>query len=177
MPFSEMAPVAISCGLFVPFLISFGDEAVMRKGESRSTGFYVSALSVLTVAVLLFHFTVGFQSLWIKNHFTRCQSHLKNLGTAMDMYAADNDGSYPPSMEMVTPKYLAEIPSCYVRDFSPEVWEHYRRLYGVKKGGYAYKLSDDKSTFTIYCKCSNHSQIGIFNYPQYNSVNGLTARP
>ena len=49
-----------------------------------------------------------------KNHgqLTVCKSNLKNLGTALEMYATDNGGRYPTSTADLVPNYLKTFPQC-----------------------------------------------------------------
>lgn len=41
-----------------------------------------------------------------------CESNLKNLATALEMYAVDNSGHYPTSFKELVPNYLAKVPNC-----------------------------------------------------------------
>ncbi len=41
-----------------------------------------------------------------------CQSNLKNLATALEMYSTDNVGRYPEELALLTPRYLKLIPAC-----------------------------------------------------------------
>jgi hypothetical protein len=61
-----------------------------------------------------------------------CKSNLKNLGTAVEMYADDWNGEYPRSLGLLTPNYIKIIPEC------PEVgsvtysYERNRRMRGYQ---------------------------------------------
>ena len=47
------------------------------------------------------------------NNLTACKSNCKNIATALEMYASDNKGQYPKSLDGLFPKsYLRRIPSC-----------------------------------------------------------------
>ena len=121
---------------------------------------------------------VGFNSLVVRNHYTRCQSNLKNLGTALEMYSTDNEGLYPESLSQLTPRYLKEIPRCFPGKHSKKAIRIYKRLRKVNLGDYRYKRSHNMANYTIYCNSENHSQLGIKDdYPRYTSASGLTARP
>lgn len=41
-----------------------------------------------------------------------CRATLKNVGTALEMYATDASGRYPPRMEALVPSYLKAMPTC-----------------------------------------------------------------
>lgn len=47
-----------------------------------------------------------------RKRLLECKTNLKDLGTAMEMYSTDYDGHYPSQLQMLTPNYLAELPSC-----------------------------------------------------------------
>lgn len=93
-----------------------------------------------------------------------CQSNLKNLATANEMYSTDWSGNYPQSLEKLTPNYLVEIPSCPT-DGHP---------------AYAFEVSDpdaDGDTYEIICK-GDHSAMGVpANYPRYSWLMGLLLEP
>ncbi len=98
--------------------------------------------------------------------YKHCKSNLKNLALALEMYAADNDGLYPPSLNYLTKPlsdangYLQSIPKCLVRDtdtYSP-----------------SYKTTPERDRFRIYCSGSNHKLItSKDNLPGIDSVLGL----
>jgi len=114
-----------------------------------------------------------------------CQSNLKNIATALDMYASDNTGHYPEKLGNLAPDYLREIPTC------PEAkLDSYSPSYEV------YFDPDPKnSIFTIYCSGYNHiwnhtHQTRFFglikvrqrldlppNYPKYSSIYGSIWEP
>ena len=101
--------------------------------------------------------------------FTLCMSHCKNIGTALDMYADDNDGAFPAKLEMLTPDYLRAIPTCSAHERKIE-------LIRRKRPGYndTYQVSNDFSAYTFYCGSRAHDGVGVRdNFPQYNSREGL----
>ena len=91
---------------------------------------------------------------------TGCESNLKNIGTALEMYSTDNSGRYPPHLSYLVPNYLRAIPTCLsagADTYSP---------------GYVFASHPDAYTFC--CRGSNHTVEGFAaNFPQYNSSNGL----
>ncbi|MCL5773286.1 MAG: hypothetical protein M1536_02765 [Firmicutes bacterium] len=92
--------------------------------------------------------------------FVACESNMKNIGTALEMYATDNFGRYPTSLSQLTPNYLKSIPTC------PEAA---RDTYSS-----SYRSSVNPDAYTFCCSGSNHTREGVGeNYPQYNSVQGL----
>lgn len=42
----------------------------------------------------------------------QCESNLSTICRALDDYARDNRGEYPPSLSYLVPRYIAAIPNC-----------------------------------------------------------------
>ncbi len=120
--------------------------------------------------------------------YTKCQSNMKNIGTALELYASDNEGKYPPALQNLIPGYLESIPRCggAVEELKGNLFGYIyvfvmgRRRIEEKYGfdyGETYKTSDDHKAYSFYCKGRNHSRLGVGgNFPQYNSTNGLIAK-
>ncbi|MCD4786477.1 MAG: nuclear transport factor 2 family protein [Candidatus Eremiobacteraeota bacterium] len=95
--------------------------------------------------------------------YTMCQSNLKNMGTALEMYSTDHAGHYPKSLKQLTPDYLRVIPTCPAA--------------GKDTYSGSYKSTQSPDTYEFYCSGSYHSNVGVpTNYPQYNSTDGLKSR-
>ncbi|MCE1248576.1 MAG: hypothetical protein LWY06_18210 [Firmicutes bacterium] len=89
-----------------------------------------------------------------------CSSNEKNIGTALEMYAVDNDGHYPKNLKKLTPDYLVKIPECQAA--------------GKDTYSTSYKVSYKPDAYTFYCSGSNHSSAGLKpNFPLYNSWSGF----
>lgn len=91
-----------------------------------------------------------------------CRSNLKNLATALEMYASDNQGHYPDRLELlVSGKYLKTIPTCPA----------------VKRMTYTdYQVSRQPDNFTVSCVGDNHVEgyhKSAPNFPRYNAMEGL----
>lgn len=105
-----------------------------------------------------------------KYEYKYCKSNLKNIAIALEMYAADNGGLYPPSLDCLTKPagtegaYLQSLPKCLVTDtdtYSP-----------------SYKITPEQERFRIYCSGSNHKLIkGKENLPGFDSIRGLYEDP
>ncbi|MEW6282859.1 MAG: hypothetical protein AB1758_29880, partial [Candidatus Eremiobacterota bacterium] len=94
-----------------------------------------------------------------------CRSNLKNISTALSMYAEDNRGAYPRRLDSLVPNYLKTIPRC--PDGTPD---GYRMSYRAACG------PDGVWRYTYFCPGRNH-RFEQPNYPQYNSDTGLVERP
>ena len=97
-----------------------------------------------------------------QGQLTACKSNLKNVATAMEMYASDNAGFYPTALAKLTPNYLRLIPSCPAGN--QDTYSSSLRCAARPDG------------FTVFCQGSNHSALVSENYPQYNSFEGLVER-
>lgn len=64
------------------------------------------------VAILASILVPNFMRTRARGHLTSCKSNLKNIGTALDMYASDWEGHYPESLLALSPNYLQTIPPC-----------------------------------------------------------------
>lgn len=76
-----------------------------------------------------------------------CKAHLKNMGTALEMYS-----HYPASASVLTPRYLKTIPTC-------------------PRDGVHYAISVTPAAYTVVCRDPDHYHRP--GYPQYTSRGGL----
>jgi len=98
-----------------------------------------------------------------KAHFYECQSNLKNIGTALEMYKLDKK-RYPESLGELAPQYLREIPTC------PSA-----KTDTYSKG---YETNSRGSAYTVFCSGHHHKDMPLpMNYPRYTSVNRLEDAP
>lgn len=94
-----------------------------------------------------------------QGQWSACKSNLKNLATALEMYATDNKGHYPADLTSLTPGYLKMIPVCP----------------GADRESYVYEVKGE--AFTVTCKGLNHAGIGVpADHPFYTSTRGLIER-
>jgi prepilin-type N-terminal cleavage/methylation domain-containing protein len=130
-----------------------------KKGFTLIELMIVIAIIAILAAILV----PNFLRARAQGQFTQCQSNCKNIGTSLEMYSTDSAGHYPAAMTKLTPDYLKIIPSC-----ASKAAETYTA---------AYTEALNPDAYTFYCNGTNHAALGIgANYPQYNSINGLTAR-
>ena len=149
-------------GFWPPCLFVFGSFAVayfvkIGTADARRILVTVWLLAVTwVVSGVLFRPSYQGQS-------TACKSNLKNVGTACEMYATDNAGRYPQSLDKLTPSYLKTIPTCPTA--------------GANTYSDNYVGSALPDIFTVFCHGSFHGNVGMSpNYPQYNALNGLVER-
>jgi len=110
-----------------------------------------------------------------------CESNLKNIATALEMYATDFEGYYPPSLDyLVTPldaiggtTYMKVIPRCPCgQNIYHKFW------FGTKDIPYTYTFHNSHLNFTLYCGCpGSHVETGMFPadecWPQYTPGDGI----
>ena len=101
---------------------------------------------------------------------TACKSNCKNIATALEMYASDNGGRYPPTLEplLITGNYLKLIPTCPA----------------AGKMTYTnYQCSQSPDCFSYACVGNNHGKAysgfdaSAENYPRYQAEQGLLDHP
>ena len=100
---------------------------------------------------------------------TRCKSNCKNLATALEMYASDNQGQYPTELQELTANgYLKALPTCPAT---------HRMTYQD------YRVGRQPQRFRFSCCGNNHAraytgfQAPSDNYPQYDCEEGLLDHP
>lgn len=102
---------------------------------------------------------------------TACKINLRDLGTAMEMYALDWSGHYPEDFATLTPNYLRTIPECEVSGVP------YRVHFGPDALG---NRQEDPLEHYYYLECygENHTAAGVSgNFPAYNVLVGLMTEP
>ncbi len=99
---------------------------------------------------------------------TACRSNLKNLATALEMYASDHGGRYPIHLDDLPGKYLKELPTCPAA----------RSLTYTN-----YRAHSHPDCFTVCCFGDNHAKAyagfgrDSHNFPRYSAEQGLVDHP
>jgi hypothetical protein len=104
------------------------------------------------------------------------------------MYATDNEGLYPPSLDRLyshVPEkcYMKKLPECCGRSYT--FWEENLPFifpYSYKTQPYGYRISDDLKNFTLWCPLekTHTGTTSLPDYgcwPQYSPVKGLMMKP
>lgn len=141
----------------------------MRGGEivKNKKGFTLIELMIVIaiIAILAAILVPNFLKARAQGQLAACESNIKNLATALEMYATDNTGTYPTELVTLTSSnagggYMKTIPVCpSYRDAS----------------SYGYTMATMPDNFTMYCSGpSSHVSAGSINgYPQYAPGQGL----
>lgn len=106
-----------------------------------------------------------------------CKSNLKNLGTALEGYAADHQGAYPVELGALAGKYIPSIPRCRPENPSLFAKALFQATTGVRLTEYDYKRSITPSTYTIWCTTGAHRWAATpRGFPQYSSTEGMVTQ-
>ena len=154
------------------FALAVGSRVVAKSYNKKRVG---GTFPLTTVAVFLIVWSsvmwgVTNNSIRHRNgQLTVCKSHLKNLGTAMEMYSTDWQGKYPEILQQLTPNYLKVLPNC------PGAGKmSYQLETGLDATGNEAGFLD---FYFLKCQGLNHSVHDVpRDYPQYDGVNGLIER-
>ena len=95
-----------------------------------------------------------------------CRSNLKNIGTALDMYAKDHSGAFPEKLEPLIPDYLVKRPVC------PSAGES---TYQLAVGPEAPRNeSKEAAYYYVACAGHHHGNAGLpQDRPAYTSIEGV----
>ena len=94
---------------------------------------------------------------------TACESNLRNIGTALEMYSMDHEGRFPRSLVGLTPNYLKKVPTCPA----------------CGSDTYSEGLADlsRPDAYTVMCTGSSHRRAGLReNFPQYSATQGVVSQ-
>ncbi len=120
------------------------------------------ALAALLLVVAFLIVVPNFIRAKSSGQLTACKSNLKNLATALEMYASDNQGQFPDRLEQLLPQqYLRTLPTC------------------PSAGGMSYTdyhVSPRRKGFSVGCCGTAHPRNGL-NHPRFESQRGLVERP
>lgn len=133
-----------------------------------------SCLGILLIGLLLLFgakamIVPGFIKAPAQGHLTACKSNLKSIATACEMYASDNGGRYPISLqELCAGRYLKVIPTC--PEAGADTYQNY----------VATTVPDN---FSVSCCGNYHAKAytgyagDSTNYPSYFGSYGLLDHP
>lgn len=91
--------------------------------------------------------------------FTACCANLKNIGTALELYAVDHGGQYPTRLSELCPQYLTVLPTC-----PSAAMDSYSQ-------GYVHNIH--RKSYELCCTGLHHPGIAGLNEPVYTSLQGL----
>ncbi len=119
-------------------------------------------MAMIVMVLLCLIFVPGSLKVRAMTRLANCESNIKNMATALELYAEDNKGHYPPALSYLTdkksgkPYKIPECPSCFT--------------------GYEYVCNSSHNNFTLWCKLNNAHIVATGkegSWPQYNPAQGL----
>ena len=121
-------------------------------------------LFLIVAGVLAAIFVPNIMRARAQGQLTACKSNLKNIATALEIYATDNADLYPPSLDYLTHPagteggYMKSIPECY----------------SAGKDTYSESYLHSENAYLLYCSGHNHKAVGLeANAPAMDSATGL----
>jgi len=146
-----------------------GSEEYVAQPDRSKFGWILLITALLAVAALSLILVPNFLRARARGQLTACKSNLKNIATALEMYATDNAGRYPQSLEkLVDSKLLNFIPTC------PSAG---------KMTYLDYQVVTNPDSFSFSCCGSNHKasfagyKSDSTGFPKYNAIEGLLDHP
>lgn len=138
---------------------------MMHRVSSRKGFTLIELMIVIAIIAILAAILVpNFIRARAQGQVTSCKSNLKNIGTACEMYATDNGGRYPKTLDDLKKEangqqpYMKSLPKC------PSA--------GTMT--YAYSYNSNPDVYTMYCSGSNHTAAGCdADYPKFTATMGL----
>lgn len=140
---------------------------MMHRVSSRKGFTLIELMIVIAIIAILAAILVpNFIRARAQGQVTSCKANLKNIGTACEMYATDNGGRYPATLESLKnaangqQPYMKAIPNC------PSA--------GKDTYSEAYKSASNPDRYIVYCSGTNHSAAGCGEgYPAFTATMGL----
>jgi len=141
-----------------------GEIVKNKKGFTLIELMIVIAIIAILAAILV----PNFLKARAQGQLAACESNIKNLATALEMYATDNTGTYPNELVTLTSSaagggYMKTIPLCPSSRLADS---------------YGYSVHTTPDNFTMNCTGTNaHLSAGSNNgYPQYAPGQGLIVK-
>ena len=138
----------------------------MKKLNKKGFTLIELMIVIAIIAILAAILVPNFVKARAQGQLTACKSNLKNIGTAMEMYASDHNGRYISGTtlagsDLTTQGYMKVVPTCPVTNNSP----------------YTYASHENPDYSYLVCDCGHHEQAGMksVGYPQFDSIMGLVA--
>lgn len=172
MLFTLMGLLYMVAMFSLPILGLVNFVLIFAGSKENTKSHTLKAVAFMGIGTALWVFVIGL-GVFLSGHrpatqgqLTACKSNLKNIATALEMYASDNQGRYPDSLSRLTPEYLKKIPNCPAAQSDAYSSSYVRQLYQPDL-----HLVDE---FTVCCKGDHHSKAGTaHNHPVYTSQTGL----
>lgn len=126
-------------------------------------------LASLIVAALAAVITPNFIRCVNRGPVTACKSNLKNIATALDIFAEQNEGRYPDNLAELAPDILKTLPEC-----SSAQYQTYRVTFGPRA---PFNTEKAEHYYLLECTGRNHEPFNLpADYPKYSSLEGILVK-
>ncbi len=153
-----------------PVGIVLGIMALLHEQDRKPLG--ITTLILSSMSGIGFCFIALFAAILIPNfmmaksqsQLAACESNLKNMATAVELYAVDHQGHYPERLPDLLPRYLRLMPQCPAAQKESYVYQVTAR-----------DLSGQPRQYELYCQGEWHKTLHVLrDYPRYDSEKGLS---
>lgn len=136
----------------------------MKRAHFKKRGFTLIELMIVIaiIAILAAILIPNLVRARSRSQLTGCQTNLRNIGTALEMYNVDWSGRYPSATSFLTPNYMKSLPRCPVAGSD------------TYSGSYIFTVNPDD--YEVFCVGDNHAGFAPTDYPKFNAVQGLVER-
>lgn len=134
-------------------------------------------LNIILIGILILIYPNFFHE-HPSGRLTVCESNMKNIASALEIYATDNMGDYPENLQkLLDGKYMKSLPHC----LGPEddIWTYIIGGWNnFESKPYGYEVCNMPDNFTLWCgDPGTHIYTGIVSreghWPQYNPGTGI----
>lgn len=141
----------------------------MRTRPIRGFTMVELIVAMAIIGVLIGIFLPNLRRAVAKSDVAACQSNLRNISTSIILYSNDNDRYYPATLSVTTPRWLKAIPTCPAAHA-----DTYSSGYDIVGIDEIANVASTTATFTISCKGTNHSEVGLgVDQPWYSVAKGI----
>jgi prepilin-type N-terminal cleavage/methylation domain-containing protein len=133
----------------------------MIFARKKQKGFTLIELltAIFIISVIATIIFPNIRKAFYRANLTGCQSNLRNMATALEIYNTDT-GAYPDQLSKIVPERMRRIPECPAA--------------GIDTYSAGYEYSADPTAYTIHCSGNHHAITGLgAGEPYYSGESGL----
>jgi prepilin-type N-terminal cleavage/methylation domain-containing protein len=84
----------------------------MRRRATSGFTLIEIAIVMLILALLIMLLMPNYVRARSQGRLTACETNLRNLASALEVYSTENDKRFPALLDVLVPHYIQSIPSC-----------------------------------------------------------------